>query len=213
MTTVDYGVVHVLLGSATGLSATGSSLWSQDSAGHRRHPRDRRWLRRLAGDRQHRRQRLRRPDCRRAGRGHRRGRRMPALSRRSPASAGGPTGTGSQTFSQATAGIANTPEDDDEFGYALAVGDFGGDSFLDLAVGAPGESGIEPALRRRPSDPRKHLRPHRDRQPAVVAELGWRRGQRRGERPLRRRARRRQLSATRATGTSPSACRGRAPGP
>ena len=33
VTTVDYGVVHVLLGSATGLSATGSSLWSQDSTG------------------------------------------------------------------------------------------------------------------------------------------------------------------------------------
>ena len=32
-TTVDYGVVHVLLGSATGLSATGSSLWSQNSPG------------------------------------------------------------------------------------------------------------------------------------------------------------------------------------
>jgi hypothetical protein len=61
-----------------------------------------------------------------------------------PGSAAGPTGSGSQTFSQLTSGIINAPEDDDEFGYALAVADFGGDSVLDLAVGAPGESGVSP---------------------------------------------------------------------
>ena len=38
-TTVDYGVVHVLLGSATGLSATGSTLWSQNSSGIGDNPR------------------------------------------------------------------------------------------------------------------------------------------------------------------------------
>ena len=186
------GVVHVLLGSATGLSATGSSLWSQNSTGIGDDPETGDGFGAslaignvggsafgdlivgVPGE-----------DVGAAGNA--------GIIQTIPGSAGGPTGTGSQTFSQATAGIADNPEDDDEFGYALAVGDFGGDSFLDLAVGAPGESGIEPALRRRPSDPGERLRPHRDRQPALVAELGRRRGQRRGERPIRRRARRRQL--------------------
>ena len=72
--TVDYGVVHVLLGSATGLTATGSSLWSQNSTGVGDTAGGGRRLRRLARDRQCRRQRRRRPDRRRAGRGHRRGR-------------------------------------------------------------------------------------------------------------------------------------------
>ena len=253
--TADYGVVQVLLGSATGLSATGSSLWSQDSPGIGDAPETGDRLRRLAGDRQRRRQRLRRPD-RRAGRGHRR-RPNAGVVHVLLGSAAGLTGTGSQLWSQDSAGIADSAEDGDGFGSSLAVGDFGGSASCDLASAcrartsarrrrrhrpddprraagptgtgsqtfAQNSAGIDDApeagdefgyaaggrrlrrqrpstsrsgrraraarraLRRRPSHPRQRLRPHRDRQPAVVAELGRRRGHRRGERPLRRRAR------------------------
>jgi hypothetical protein len=50
-------------------------------------------------------------------------------------SATGLTGTGSQQFTQA----GGTVESGDEFGSALAAGDFNNDSFTDLAAGAPFE--------------------------------------------------------------------------
>jgi hypothetical protein len=52
-------------------------------------------------------------------------------------SGGGLTSSGDQLFNQATTGISGTPETSDEFGYAVAVGDFDGDNFDDLAIGAP----------------------------------------------------------------------------
>jgi hypothetical protein len=55
---------------------------------------------------------------------------------------GSPTGltaTGSQLWSQDSTGITGVPEDDDHFGSALAAGDFDGDGFDDLAIGARGE--------------------------------------------------------------------------
>jgi hypothetical protein len=55
-------------------------------------------------------------------------------------SAGDLSGAGSQLFHQDVAGIGSTAEQFDSFGAALAVGDFNGDDFDDLAVGAPGES-------------------------------------------------------------------------
>ncbi len=42
-------------------------------------------------------------------------------------------------ISQASAGVPGTPEAEDTFGSALAVADFNGDGYTDLAVGAPGE--------------------------------------------------------------------------
>jgi hypothetical protein len=48
---------------------------------------------------------------------------------------GGLSGTGAQVFLQ----VGGTPESGDRFGSALAAGDFNGDSFADLAVGASGE--------------------------------------------------------------------------
>ena len=54
-------------------------------------------------------------------------------------SPGGLTGTGSQLLSQDTPGVPGNAEVDDGFGFALASGDFNGDTFADLAVGAPGE--------------------------------------------------------------------------
>jgi hypothetical protein len=55
-------------------------------------------------------------------------------------SATGSTGTGSQIFTQNTAGVGSTAEAGDTFGNALGVGDFNNDGFADLAIGAAGES-------------------------------------------------------------------------
>lgn len=52
----------------------------------------------------------------------------------------GLTATGSQLWSQATAGIPGSVEDGDAFGAALAAGDFDADGYADLAIGAPGET-------------------------------------------------------------------------
>jgi FG-GAP repeat len=55
-------------------------------------------------------------------------------------SGGGLSGAGSQLFHQDVAGIGSAAEEFDSFGAALAVGDFNGDGFDDLAVGVPAES-------------------------------------------------------------------------
>jgi hypothetical protein len=44
-----------------------------------------------------------------------------------------------QVWSQDSPGVHGVSEDDDRFGSSLAVGDFDGDRFLDLAIGANGE--------------------------------------------------------------------------
>jgi FG-GAP repeat len=54
-------------------------------------------------------------------------------------SAGGPTATGNQFWSQDSPGIDEVAEEGDEFGRSLATGDFNGDGFADLAVGVPHE--------------------------------------------------------------------------
>jgi hypothetical protein len=53
-----------------------------------------------------------------------------------PGSAAGLTATGGRLFTQ----VAGLVEGGDEFGSALAAGDFNHDSFADLAAGAPGEN-------------------------------------------------------------------------
>jgi hypothetical protein len=55
-------------------------------------------------------------------------------------SAAGLTVTGSQFLSQNSPGVPNTAEVNDEFGWALAAGDFDNDGFPDLAIGVPSES-------------------------------------------------------------------------
>jgi hypothetical protein len=54
--------------------------------------------------------------------------------------AAGLTGSGSQTFTQNSSGVGSIAEAGDWFGFALAVGDFDNDGFVDLAIGAPFES-------------------------------------------------------------------------
>ncbi len=53
-------------------------------------------------------------------------------------SSSGLTATGADDFHQDIAGIPDESEPDDEFGVALAAGDFDNDSYDDLAIGAPG---------------------------------------------------------------------------
>jgi FG-GAP repeat len=53
--------------------------------------------------------------------------------------ASGLIGVGGQIFTQDTPGVGSAAEPDDNFGYALASGDFDSEGFADLAIGAPGE--------------------------------------------------------------------------
>ena len=48
--------------------------------------------------------------------------------------------TGSISWHQSVPGLAGGPDPGDEFGHALATGDFDGDGFDDLAIGAPGDT-------------------------------------------------------------------------
>jgi disulfide bond formation protein DsbB len=128
------GVVHVLYGSGTGLTAAGSQLWSQDSPGIAggAEPGDGFGLALAAGD----------------FNGDTRG----DLAVGAPGennvgvvhvlygSGTGLTAAGSQLWSQDSPGIAGGAEPGDEFGAALAAGDFNGDTRADLAIGAPGEN-------------------------------------------------------------------------
>jgi hypothetical protein len=57
-----------------------------------------------------------------------------------PGSAAGLTDAGNQLWHQNVAGIQETAEASDLFGAALAAGDFNGDGFADLAIGAPLDS-------------------------------------------------------------------------
>jgi len=50
------------------------------------------------------------------------------------------TARGDQLWHQNKSAIDDAAEMDDEFGSAFAIGDFNGDGFRDLAIGAPGES-------------------------------------------------------------------------
>ena len=63
-------------------------------------------------------------------------------------SPGGLTASGDQVWHQDSPGIADNPETSDNFGAALATGDFNGDGFDDLVVGVPEEDigAIEDAI-------------------------------------------------------------------
>jgi hypothetical protein len=55
--------------------------------------------------------------------------------------AAGLSGDDDQYWHFSSAGVNGEPEDDDNFGDALAAGDFNDDGFDDLAIGAPGKAG------------------------------------------------------------------------
>jgi hypothetical protein len=55
-------------------------------------------------------------------------------------SSDGLSAMGDQMWYQDSPDVEGTPREFDEFGFALATGDFDGDGYLDLAVGVPGDS-------------------------------------------------------------------------
>jgi hypothetical protein len=137
------GAVNVLYGSASGLTAAGNQVWSQDSPGvaNLTQPRD------LFGSS------LAAGDVNADGRAELAvgvpGETVdeppsfiaePGVVHVLVGSPGGLTGTGSQLWSQDSPGIADQAEDGDRLGTALAIGDFNGDGPADLAMGAPGEN-------------------------------------------------------------------------
>jgi hypothetical protein len=58
-------------------------------------------------------------------------------------SSGGLAATGNQFWTQDSPGIVDAVEPNDQFGFALAPGDFNRDGFADLAIGVPLEDGPE----------------------------------------------------------------------
>lgn len=141
----NHGAIHILYGSAGGLSATGDAIWHQNSTGVEgvAEANDNFGLSLSTGDYD--------GDLfddvaigvpREA---------IGALADAGAVnilygSAGGITSAGDQILFQDSAGILDVSEAGDLWGWSLASGRFNGDSFFDLAVGAPGEelAGLPP---------------------------------------------------------------------
>jgi len=133
------GAVHVLYGSASGLTASGNQLWHADSPGIQGSSATSGWfgLALAAGDFNH-------DGFFDLAIG------APATSIESIDAAGavhvlygsaaGLTAQGNQQWHQNSPGIQGAAETLDNFGSALAVGDFDKDGFSDLAIGVPHKS-------------------------------------------------------------------------
>jgi FG-GAP repeat len=129
------GVVHALYGSPTGLIATGSQLWSQDTPGITgiAETGDSFGEALTAGDFNG----DSRADLAVGVPGENR---LAGVAQVLYGSPTGLTAAGSQLWSQDSPGIAGLAEADDQFGSALTGGDFNGDGRADLAIGALGEN-------------------------------------------------------------------------
>ncbi len=135
----EAGAVNVIYGGATGLTADGDQLWTQDSSG----------IKGTAGTMDHFGQAVAVGDFDGDG--------LDDLAIGVPdddpstvpdagvvnviyGSASGLTSSGNQKWSQDSTGIKGTAQKKDAFGRALAAGDFDGDGFADLAIGTPHDS-------------------------------------------------------------------------
>ena len=135
------GVVHVLYGSAGGLTAAGSQLWSQDSPGVAdvAEPDDEFGDALTTGD-------FNGDGAADLAIGASGENNFAGVAQVLYGSAGGLTAAGSQRWSQNSPGIADVAEGSDGFGRALAAGDFNGDARADLAIGVPGENNFAGAV-------------------------------------------------------------------
>jgi hypothetical protein len=134
----DAGVVQVLYGTASGLGATNNQLWHQDVAGVQDAAEvdDRFGYKLAAGDFDGDgfadlaigilREDVGAPAVNNAG-----------MVQIFYGAAGGLSARGNQLFYQGAGGVQETAEADDGFGSSLTAGDFDGDGYADLAVGAP----------------------------------------------------------------------------
>jgi hypothetical protein len=133
------GVVHVLYGSSTGLSADDDELWHQDVAEVEGTPEINDWYGwSLAigdfGKTDH-------ADLAVGVMGERvDGHGAAGAVHVLYGSAGGPTATGDQLWHQSVTGVGGTAETSDWFGWSLVAEDFGRDGRADLAVGTPFEN-------------------------------------------------------------------------
>jgi hypothetical protein len=138
-TIADAGAIHVLLGSPSGVRATGSSIWTTDSTSIPGAAE--------AGDRFGSTLAVGRFDAAAGedvavgspGEGVGSGAKAGAVHVIRGASTG-LTAAGSQQWTQDSAGIDFFAETGDAFGSSLAAGDFQGDGHDDLAIGAPSDN-------------------------------------------------------------------------
>ena len=130
---VDAGAVNILFGSATGLTATGNQLWIQDDIGFPGEASDFFGWALTVGD------------------FNGDGKMDLAIGANGKDFAGSDRGVvnviyGSDVgvfpleyWHQGSTGIVGIPHDSDNFGKALAAGDFNKDGYADLAIGVPGD--------------------------------------------------------------------------